>query len=76
MTSSTVIGPKTYMELFGDPSFNPSGTDTSAGYAEILTRWLSDNNPPTTQDVLLNFLTDFESTIGGVGSLPKTLDPL
>lgn len=59
--------PKTYMELFSDPSKDPSGPEPEAGYEEIFHRWRVDNNPPTAADIHSDVLTDFDSTIGAIG---------
>jgi len=62
-------GPKTYLELYSDPSGDPSNVNGSpaAGYTEIFERWRAVNNAPSSSDVHRDILTDFDSPIGGVG---------
>jgi len=71
MTTSIDAGPKTYKELFSDPSYNPCGAPPGPGHQEIYQRWRSTNNAPSSDELHRDLLTDFDSPVGAVGFFVK-----
>ena len=70
---ASTSGPKTYQELFADPSYDPCNAngDPTAGYLEIFARWRSTNNAPTVAELHRDLLMDFDSPVGAVGFFVK-----